>query len=76
MRGGALTQNGMQTHRGLELNAFGLLARDTRVLGGVLLLRAQQTHTPDGVNQGKNAVGTARAQASLALERDNVLARG
>ncbi|EJN07997.1 TonB-dependent siderophore receptor [Herbaspirillum sp. YR522] len=62
--------NGEQRNRGIELSAFGTPMRGLKVLGGITLLEAKQTHTQSGTNDGKDAVGVPRTQANLGAELD------
>lgn len=72
----SLTENGMQVNRGLEINAFGEVAKDVRVLGGVTLMRGKLDEMAGGVNEGNDAVGVPHVQASLGVDWDNVLTPG
>lgn len=62
--------DGERRNRGLELNVFGELTEDIRILSGVTLLDAVLTKTQDGQFDGKNAPGTAEVTAVLGLEWD------
>ena len=62
--------NGEQRNRGIELSAFGTPMRGVKLLGGITLLDAKQTHTQGGTNDGKDAVGVPRTQANLGTELD------
>lgn len=68
--------DGEQRNQGVELNGFGQLSRDVRLLGGVTWLDATQRRTQGGVNDGKSAVGAPNLQANLALEWDTPFAPG
>ncbi|NYT38717.1 TonB-dependent receptor [Allopusillimonas soli] len=72
----SLQENGMQVNRGLEINAFGEVARDVRVLGGVTFMRGKLDEMVGGVNEGNDAVGVPHVQASLGVDWDNVLTPG
>ncbi|MGE4405936.1 TonB-dependent receptor [Pseudomonas sp.] len=67
---GTYAENGEQRHRGLELSVFGEPAYGVRILGGVTLLDAEQTHTRAGLNDGNRAIGVPRTQANLGTEWD------
>jgi iron complex outermembrane receptor protein len=74
--GGVLSENGMQVNRGLELNAFGQVARDVRILGGVSFMRSELEEMAGGVNEGNDAIGVPHVQASLGVDFDNVMTPG
>ena len=62
--------NGEQCHRGLELNAFGELRPDLRLLGGFTYIGSELTRTQGGKFDGKDAVGVPELMAVLSLEYD------
>jgi len=65
--------NGRQRNRGAELNVFGEIAPDIRVLGGVTLIDGRQVATPTvaGVNtDGKVAIGVPAVTANIGAEWD------
>jgi iron complex outermembrane receptor protein len=68
--------NGEQRNRGLEFNAFGEPITGLKVIGGFTWLDAIQTSTQGGVNNGKQAVGTAPFQASLTADWDTPFYKG
>jgi iron complex outermembrane receptor protein len=74
--GGELSENGTQINRGIEFNAFGEVARDVRLLGGMTLMRGKLDQMAGGVNQGNDAIGVPRVQASLGADWDNLLIPG
>src|SRR5690606_16967698 len=74
--GGVLAENGMQVNRGIEVNVFGEVARDVRLLGGVTFLRGKLDNMADGLHEGNDAIGVPRAQASLGVDWDNALTPG
>jgi len=59
---------GHDSHRGLELNVFGLATRDLKVLGGVTLLDTTQRDTGVAATEGKRTLGAAKTLANLGLE--------
>lgn len=61
---------GEQRNRGLELQAFGEVARGVRVLGGIAWTRAIMEKTQDGKYDGKEAAGTSRWTVKLGGEWD------
>jgi len=68
--------SGEQRNRGLEMNVFGELAPDLRLLGGVTLLDGRQTRTQGGLNDGKWALGVAQVNVNLGLEWDTPFVPG
>jgi iron complex outermembrane receptor protein len=65
--------NGRQRNRGAELNVFGEITPDIRVLGGVTLIDGRQVATPTvaGVNtDGKVAIGVPAVTANIGVEWD------
>jgi iron complex outermembrane receptor protein len=72
----SLTQNGMQVNRGLEINTFGEVAKDVRILGGVTFMRGKLDEMAGGVNEGNDAVGVPHVQASLGADWNNAFAPG
>lgn len=62
------TLDGEQRNRGVELNVFGELNPDLRLLGGVMYMQPKLTKTQDGLNDGNNATGTPRWLANMSLE--------
>jgi len=61
---------GEQRNQGLELSVFGLPAHGLRVLGGLTLLDAEQRHTENGKNDGKDAIGVPRVQLNVGADWD------
>ena len=55
--------NGEQRNRGLELNAFGELRQDLRLLGGITYIDSELTRTQGGRFNGKDATGTPELAA-------------
>ena len=62
--------NGEQRNRGLELNAFGELRPNLRLLGGVTYIDSELTRTQGGKFDGNNARGVPELMAVLNLEWD------
>ncbi len=62
--------DGKQRNRGLELNAFGELQPNLRLLGGITYLNAELTSTKGGKFNGKTAIGVPALRAALNLEYD------
>jgi iron complex outermembrane recepter protein len=74
--GAALQENGEQRNRGVELNIFGEVARNVRMLGGLALMDGKLTKTPGGLNEGNDPIAVPRMQANLGVDWDNSLAPG
>ncbi|MBW9332152.1 TonB-dependent receptor [Herbaspirillum aquaticum] len=68
--------NGKQRNRGVELTAYGELAKGVRLLSGLTFLDAKQVQTSGGVNNGKYAIGVPTMQANAGLEVDVPGVRG
>ncbi|WP_432239717.1 TonB-dependent siderophore receptor [Herbaspirillum robiniae] len=68
--GTVYTVDGKQRTEGIELNTYGELARDVRMLGGLVLTDARQVSTANGTNNGKRVQGAADVQANLGAEWD------
>lgn len=62
------TDDGEDRHRGLELNLYGKLAQDVKILGGVTLLDAIQEDTGSTATEGKRVIGVPRVQANIGSE--------
>ena len=62
--------NGLQRHRGLELNIYGEAARGLRLLGGALLMNPKVLDSTTGQNHGLRPVGATRRQFNLGAEWD------
>ncbi len=62
--------DGEQRNRGLELNAFGEVARGVRLLGGVTFMKGVQTRTANGLFDGNKAIGVPTTQFNLGGEWD------
>ena len=62
--------NGEQRNRGLELNAFGELRPNLRLLGGITYIDSELTRTQGGRFDGKDAPGVPELMAVLNLEWD------
>ncbi|RCK50812.1 energy transducer TonB [Thalassospira profundimaris] len=65
-----------QRNRGLELNVFGEVTPDVRLLAGVMFLDAELTKTNSSTTQGNRPVGTPKMQANLTAEWDTPFAPG
>lgn len=65
-----LRADGEQRNQGLELNVFGEPLAGVRLLGGAMLLDAEQTRTAEGRFDGNRAVGAPVVNANLGVEWD------
>ncbi|WDZ97239.1 TonB-dependent receptor [Herbaspirillum sp. WKF16] len=68
--GAIYTIDGRQRTEGIELNTYGEVARNVRLLGGLVLTDARQVNTANGANNGKRVQGAAEVQANLGAEWD------
>ncbi|OWT61944.1 TonB-dependent receptor [Candidimonas nitroreducens] len=62
--------DGEQRNRGVELNAFGEVARGVRLLGGVSFIDGKLTSTAGGANDGNKAVGVPDTMLNVGAEWD------
>ncbi|WP_341987750.1 TonB-dependent receptor [Azorhizobium sp. AG788] len=69
------TADGETVYRGVEFNVAGEVRPDLRVLGGFVLLDAENTHTSGGLYDGKAPTGTPDYTANIGLEWDPSFAR-
>lgn len=65
-----LRMDGLERHRGAELNVFGQLTDSVRLLGGVMFLDAHMVNTEGGLNDGRRARGAPRFNLNLGSEWD------
>ncbi|MGN6463820.1 MAG: TonB-dependent siderophore receptor [Pseudolabrys sp.] len=71
-----LTPNGESVNRGIEINTFGAITDNIRLLGGVMFLDARQTKTQGGLNDGKRTFGVSDLQLNMGAEWDTPFIRG
>ncbi|MFT3719245.1 TonB-dependent siderophore receptor [Pseudorhodoferax sp.] len=71
-----LALDGEQRNRGIELNAYGELARGVRLLGGLTYLDAILTKTANGTYDGARAAGAPRFRAVIGGEWDTPFIQG
>lgn len=64
------TLSGEQRNQGLELSVFGSPLSGVRLLGGLTWLDTEQRNTDKVANNGKNAIGAPKMQASFGGEWD------
>jgi iron complex outermembrane receptor protein len=62
--------NGRQRNRGAELNVFGELTPEVRVLGGLTAIDGRQVATPGGATDGRVAIGVPAVSANIGAEWD------
>lgn len=67
---GVLSVAGEQRNRGIELNVFGEVRHDLRLLGGLSLIDATLTRTANGIYDGNDAPGVPKVQVNLGAEWD------
>lgn len=67
---GVFSVDGRQRNRGVELSLFGAPREDIRVLGGLIVLDAEQRRTQNGQFDGKDVIGVPDLQANLNVEWD------
>lgn len=65
---GYYTTEGKDRHRGAEITAYGEIARNVRLLGGLTLLDAKQKSTGSDTTDGKRTIGVPKIQANLGTE--------
>lgn len=68
--------NGRQRNRGAEVNVFGEITPDIRVLGGVALIDGVQVNALDPKNNGNKAMGVAAINANIGAEWDTPFVPG
>ena len=68
--------NGEQRNRGLEINTFGEIADNLRLLGGVTYTQAKLTKTDAGLLDGNIAQGVPKVQAKIGTEWDVIALSG
>lgn len=62
--------DGEQRNRGIELNSFGQLTDQVRILGGVTFLQGRLTSTANGTFNGNTAPGVPDVQMNVGTEWD------
>ncbi len=70
------SSDGEQRNRGLEINVFGQVTSDIRLLGGVMFLDSEITDSVDPSDLGKRPVGTPEMQINLTGEWDTPFVKG
>lgn len=68
--------NGRQRNRGVELNVFGEVTPDVRLLGGVALIDGVQVATQAGATDGRKAIGVPVVNINMGAEWDTPFVRG
>lgn len=64
------TTKGQDRHDGAEINLYGQITDNTRLLGGVTFLHAKQRNTGSSTTDGKYTIGVPKLQGNLGLEYD------
>nr|WP_314740727.1 TonB-dependent receptor [uncultured Haemophilus sp.] len=64
------TTKGKDRHNGAEINLYGQITPDVRLLGGVTFLQAKQRDTGSASTDGKYTIGVPKFQGNLGLEYD------
>ena len=70
------TADNEQRNRGIELNVFGQVTDDIRLLGGVMFLESEITEAVNADDLGKRPVGTPEMQINLVGEWDTPFVDG
>lgn len=65
---GVFTDSGKYIHKGIELNTYGKLNDQVKILGGVSWIDAKQKNTGSAVYDGKKEVGVPQFQANLGAD--------
>lgn len=64
------SQDGKNTHQGIELSAYGSPVHNLRVLGGLTYLKTEQKNTATANINGKREIGVPQLQANVGVEYD------
>lgn len=64
------TTKGKDRHNGAEINVYGQITSNIRLLGGVTFLQAKQRKTGSNTTEGKYTIGVPKFQGNLGLEYD------
>jgi iron complex outermembrane recepter protein len=67
--------NGMQRNKGVELNVFGEITPEIRLLGGIALIDGRQIRTQNTATDGFKAIGVPDVTANIAAEWDTPFVR-
>lgn len=67
---------GEQRNRGFEMNVFGEVTPDFRLLGGIAFIDGRLTKTAGGLQDGNKAVGVANINLNIGAEWDTPFLRG
>ncbi|AYD04553.1 TonB-dependent receptor [Neorhizobium sp. NCHU2750] len=71
-----LSQDGEQRNRGIELNVYGELTSDIRLMGGLTLIDPRLTKTDGGILDGKRNDTTPKVRAVIGGEWDTPFVEG
>ncbi len=70
LRSGVFVEGGEQRNRGVELNVFGEVTPEIRVLGGVTFIHGEITKTSVDTERGNTPIGVPSLQVNLGAEWD------
>jgi iron complex outermembrane recepter protein len=70
------TQDGEQRNRGMEINVFGEVTPDVRLLGGLAVTKGKLTRTQGGLYDGNSAIGVPTLTVNMGAEWDLPFAPG
>lgn len=68
LSGGVFVEGGEQRNRGVELNVFGEVTPEIRVLGGVTFIHGEITKTSVDTERGNTPIGVPSLQVNLGAE--------
>ncbi|WP_442780485.1 TonB-dependent receptor [Ensifer sp. SL37] len=74
--GPAFVEGGEQRNRGLEVNIFGDVTSELRLLGGVTFIQGELTKTNNAATRDKTPIGVPTVQINLGAEWDTPFIEG
>ncbi len=74
--GGVYNSDAEQRNRGIELNVFGEITDDIRILSGLMFIDAEITESSKASTIGNRPIGVPNFQANLTLEWDTPFVEG
>lgn len=74
--GGVYNSDAQQRNRGIELNVFGEITDDIRILSGLMFIDAEITESSTASTVGNRPIGVPNFQANLTLEWDTPFVDG
>ncbi|WVT78082.1 TonB-dependent siderophore receptor (plasmid) [Sinorhizobium chiapasense] len=69
-------EGGQQRNRGLEINVFGELTSELRLLGGVTFIQGELTKTNSAATRGNTPIGVPAVQVNVGAEWDTPFMEG